>query len=214
MLGSEPLPRPGAPSIRPRSCRSIVWLRDHIGGIVEECQRHVQGPLGAQDDAAVRRRATRPLPFQVRPQLRLPARRRALLRLRLPPLRLVAVPGPAVQHRPVHRQPPGDRLWRRRLDALGPGNQLTSRIVSGHYRQPNCGRSIEPLRNLATSARASGAGSSSEPSGPATAPAPTGSGSTARRSLSASARPAPSTTTASSSSASGWPRTAGTATNT
>ncbi|PNY22472.1 Glucuronan lyase A [Tolypocladium capitatum] len=29
------------------------------------------------------------------------------------------------------------------------GNQLTSRVVSGHYRQPNCGRSVEPLRNLA-----------------------------------------------------------------
>lgn len=30
------------------------------------------------------------------------------------------------------------------------GNQLTSRIVSGEYRQPNCGRNIEQLNNLAT----------------------------------------------------------------
>lgn len=28
------------------------------------------------------------------------------------------------------------------------GNQLFSRIVSGHYRQPNCGRNIDTLRNL------------------------------------------------------------------
>lgn len=30
------------------------------------------------------------------------------------------------------------------------GNQLTSRIVSGHYRQPDCSRKIDTLRNLAT----------------------------------------------------------------
>lgn len=30
------------------------------------------------------------------------------------------------------------------------GNQLTSRIVSGQYRQPNCGRSIKTLNNLGT----------------------------------------------------------------
>lgn len=28
------------------------------------------------------------------------------------------------------------------------GDQLTTRIVSGHYRQPNCGRSIKPFGNL------------------------------------------------------------------
>ena len=30
------------------------------------------------------------------------------------------------------------------------GNQLTSRIVSGQYRQPDCSRTITPLNNLAT----------------------------------------------------------------
>ncbi|KAM4060476.1 polysaccharide lyase domain-containing protein [Hirsutella rhossiliensis] len=29
------------------------------------------------------------------------------------------------------------------------GNQLASRIVSGHYRQPDCGRKVDPLPNLA-----------------------------------------------------------------